>query len=309
MYSHPGHSYKPGTLKTYASAIRSVIKELGFPQPPGAGPMSRQFLRAVASLRPPRRPRKPITVPMLAKLKPHFDFSKQMNRSVWAITTVGVHAVCRLGELAPSTYEAAHYPRREDYRLIDQDGIRASEILLRRSKTDTLFKGVWVTVPHNGVETSAHAALVDAAASRAPGTIRTMGEHPLFPDSHNRPVLKAYVIKRLRQILPLAGYDPEEYSGHSIRIGGCQSLFDVEVDLRNIACAGRWVKGSQAIRLYRTVTLEARSEWARRATAPPAAPRILDLKELKAAAKQAACSVSEDTIQTESGDSSSGVSE
>jgi hypothetical protein len=242
---------------------------------------------------------------MLAKLKPHFDFSKQMDRSVWAITTVGVHAVCRLGELAPSTYEAAHYPRREDYRLIDQDGIRASEILLRRSKTDTLFKGVWVTVPHNGVETSAHAALVDAAASRAPGTIRTMGEHPLFPDSHNRPVLKAYVIKRLRQILPLAGYDPEEYSGHSIRIGGCQSLFDVEVDLRNIACAGRWVKGSQAIRLYRTVTLQARSEWARRATAPPAAPRILDLKELKAAAKQAACSVGEDTSQTESGDSSS----
>ena len=160
-------------------------------------------------------------------------------------------------------------------------------------------------MPHNGVETSAHAALVDAAAS-------STGHDPhngQAPYSHNRPVLKAYVIKRLRQILPLAGYDPEEYSGHSIRIGGCQSLFDVEVDLRNIACAGRWVKGSQAIRLYRTVTLQARSEWARRATAPPAAPRILDLKELKAAAKQAACSVGEDTSQTESGDSSSNVSE
>ena len=89
-----------------------------------------------------------------------------------------------------------------------------------------------------------------------------------FPDSYNRPVLKTYVIKRLRQILPLEGYDPEEFSGHSIRIGGCQSLFDLEVDLRNIACAGRWVKGSQAIRLYREVTLAARSEWARRATTP-----------------------------------------
>ena len=117
MYSHPGHSYKPGTLKTYASAIRSVITESGFPQPPGAGPMSRQFSRAVASLRPPRRPRKPITVPMLAKLKPHFDFSKQMDRSVWAITTV---AVCRLGELAPSTFAEPFYPRRKYYRLLDQ---------------------------------------------------------------------------------------------------------------------------------------------------------------------------------------------
>ena len=39
----------------------------------------------------------------------------------------------------------------------------------------------------------------------------------------------------------MRGYNPEEYSGHSIRIGGCQSLFDVEVDLRIVACVGRWV--------------------------------------------------------------------
>ena len=142
-----------------------------------------------------------------------------------------------------------------------------------------------------------------------PGKIFTGAEDPLFPDSYNRPVLKAYVIKRLRQILPLEGYDPEEFSGHSIRIGGCQSLFDVEVDLRNIACAGRWVKGSQAIRLYREVTLAARSDWARRATTPPAAPRILNIEELKAAAKEAACSAGDDESQTESGDSSSDVSE
>ena len=205
MYSHPGHSYKPGTLKTYASAIRSVITESGFPQPPCAGPMSLQFSRAVASLRPSRRARKPITIPMLAKLKPHFDFTKQMDRSVWAITTVGVHAVCRLGELAPSTYAEPFYPRREDYRLLDQDGIHASEILIHRSKMDKLFKGVWVTVPHNGIATSAHEALLDAFASKAPGRIHTMDEHPLFPDSFNRPVLKAYAIKRLREILPLEG--------------------------------------------------------------------------------------------------------
>ena len=85
-----------------------------------------------------------------------------MDRSVWAITTVGVHAVCRLGELAPSKLSAPFYPKRGDYRLLDQDGTHASEILLHRSKTDKLFKGVWVTVPHNGIETSAHQALLDA---------------------------------------------------------------------------------------------------------------------------------------------------
>ena len=71
MFAHPGHQYKPGTLKTYASAIRSVITESGRPQSPPAGPLSQQMARAVASFRPPRRARKPITIPMLAKLKPH----------------------------------------------------------------------------------------------------------------------------------------------------------------------------------------------------------------------------------------------
>ena len=116
---------------------------------------------------------------MLAKLKPHFDFSKQMDRSVWAITTVGVHAVCRLGELAPSKLSAPFYPKRGDYRLLDQDGTHASEILLHRSKTDKLFKGVWVTVPHNGIETSAHQALLDPYVSGAPGKIFTVSEDPL----------------------------------------------------------------------------------------------------------------------------------
>ena len=96
---------------------------------------------------------------MLAKLKPHFDFSKQMDRSVWAITTVGVHAVCRLGELAPSILTDPFCPKRGDYRLLDQDGTHASKILIH----DKLFKGVWVTVHHNGIETSAHQALLDAA--------------------------------------------------------------------------------------------------------------------------------------------------
>jgi hypothetical protein len=62
----------------------------------------------------------------------------------------------------------------------DQDGTHASEILIHRSKTDKLFKGVWVTVPHNGVETSAHQALLDAYASRARKDLHG-GRRPSLP--------------------------------------------------------------------------------------------------------------------------------
>ena len=76
-------------------------------------------------------------------------------------------------------------------------------------------------------------------------------EDPLFPDSSNRAVLKYYVIKRLREALTRAGYDPTEFSGHSLRKGGAQSLFNCGLDMRDIACMGRWVIGSQSLRLYR----------------------------------------------------------
>ncbi len=68
---------------------------------------------------------------------------------------------------------------------------------------------------------------------------------------------------------------------------------------------GRWVKGSQAIRLYHRHPggpLRVGQAGDRPTTGG------LDLEELKAAAKQAACSVGEETSHTESG-LSSGVSE
>ena len=66
-------------------------------------------------------------------------------------------------------------------------------------------------------------------------------------------MLKYYVIKRLRKALTRAGYNAAEFSGHSLRKGGAQSLFNRGLDMRDIACMGRWVIGSQSLRLYRKI--------------------------------------------------------
>ena len=39
-------------------------------------------------------------------------------------------------------------------------------------------------------------------------------------------------------------------------------MFNRGLDMRDIACMGRWVIGSQSLRLYREITDDARDAWA-----------------------------------------------
>ena len=129
---------------------------------------------------------------------------------------------------------------------------------------------------HNGRTTSAHRALVE-----------------LFLEPGNRPILRAYLIKRLRAAIARVGRNPAHYAGHSLRKGGAQSLFDAGVDMRDIACVGRWVQGSNAVRLYRSVS-SPQARWVVHAASLPPTGRSRQLafselrQEATAAARSAA---------------------
>jgi hypothetical protein len=236
--------------------------------------MSAQMLRGCINLRPKKsRVRKPVTVEMLGELLPSFDLRQTIDRSTWAIITTAVHGLCRLGELAPSTHEGKFYPRRKNYSLNAQG---RANIFIARSKTDVNHEGFHLPIPRNGAATCPHRALVEAVAAGAPGRLFSAPEDPLFPDSSNRAVLKYYVIKRLREALTRAGYNPTEFSGHSLRKGGAQSLFN-----RGLACMGRWVIGSQSLRLYREIMDDARDAWATLCAAPAPARVTLSFEELR----------------------------
>jgi hypothetical protein len=90
------------------------------------------------------------------------------------------------------------FPRRADYSVVEEDGVALSRIFLQRSKTDKLHQGISVSVPHNSRTTSAHRALVELFLEPAPNRVLTLTSDPLFPDSSNRSILRAFLIKRLR---------------------------------------------------------------------------------------------------------------
>ena len=219
--------------------------------------------------------------------------SKRIDRVTFAIISAGVHGLFRLGELCPTTLEQEFFPRRADYSVVEEDGVALSRIFLHRSKTDKLHQGISVSVPHNSWTTSAHRALVELFLEPAPNRVLTLTSDPLFPDS-NRPILRAFLIKRLRAAISRVGRNPAHYAGHSLRKGGAQGLFDAGVDMRDIACVGRWVQGSNAVRLYRSVSATAQARWVEHAASLPPTGRSRQLafselrQEATAAARSAA---------------------
>ena len=143
MANHPsGKSYSAATIRTYASAIKSVVLESGIMPASMPGRLSSQVRAGVQALHHgTSRTRLPLTIGVLDEIYAYFDQSKRIDRATFAIISAGVHGLFRLGELCPSTYEQKFYPRRADYSVVEEDGVALSRIFLHRSKTDTLHQG------------------------------------------------------------------------------------------------------------------------------------------------------------------------
>ena len=204
MANHPsGKSYSAATIRTYASAIKSVVLESGIMPASMPGRLSSQVRAGVQALHHgASRTRLPLTIGVLEEIYPCFDQSKRIDRVTFAIISTEVHGLFRLGELCPTTLEQEFFPRRADYSVVEEDGVALSRIFLHRSKTDKLHQGISVSVPHNSRTTSAHRALVELFLEPAPNRVLTLTSDPLFPDSGNRPILRAFLINRNRASRP-----------------------------------------------------------------------------------------------------------
>ena len=230
-----------------------------------------------------RQPPQPITNSVVAQLHAEFDFSVLSDCCVFAVLAAGVSSLFRLGEV---TYARPGdtFPLRRHLSFVSPT---EATLHLPNSKTDTAARGVDVPLVCNGTATSSVRAVRQylGVADSYVGPLDN-GDRPLFmvpsPARSTAPLSRSGFLFRLRQALGSAGLNPASYSGHSMRKGGAQSLFDAGVSMADIACAGRWSKRSTSIRLYRTITPHMRAHWARLAAAGNLSPsrRLLDFEAL-----------------------------
>ena len=188
------------------------------------------------------RPKIPITVAILRKIRPFFFFNTHFDRVIWAMACLAVYGLLRCGEITPDAFDHLRYPTYNDWSI---DNRTIGRFRLGTSKTDVFFQGTFVYVAANGSDTCPLFAM-HSMISRAPFTWASRS--PLFSLDGYTPVSRNVFLKtfgdRAQFSIPLSSF-----SGHSFRRGGAQSLYDAGTPLDIIRDIGRW-KSDIVMRRY-----------------------------------------------------------
>ena len=80
---------------------------------------------------------------------------------------------------------------------------------------------------------------------------------PLFSVDGTTPLTRTQLLKGMKILLDKAGLEPSRYSGHSLRKGGAQTLYEAGIPDSQIMILERW--RSACFKLYVALTDDIRS--------------------------------------------------
>ena len=119
---------------------------------------------------------------------------------------------------------------------------RTISIRIEQSKTDPFRQGVTIYLGRTD------SMLCPVAALLSYLVLRGRGEGPLFKFKDGRALSRPRLVSELRKALAEAGLKPENYAGHSFRIGAATTAAACSIPVEVIKTLGRWK--SQAYQLY-----------------------------------------------------------
>lgn len=238
------------TITQYLAAVRALHLDLGLRSPTEDCILLPRVLRGIKRcLGTPHRPRMAITTPILHRLcttlRSTTSFSLHDRIMLHAAMTLAFYGFLRCAEFtAPPTlanFDVARHATRDDVLL--SPGQLAFRIKV--SKTDPFRQGSTVHLAATRTATCPVAAMARYLAfSPAP----TAGS-PLFTLHSGRPLTRDFLTVVLRQLLVAAGIPcPDQYAGHSFRIGAATSAAAANVPDWLIQTMGRWA--SNCYKLY-----------------------------------------------------------
>lgn len=260
--SHMAHveHLSPGYISQLLSGVQNAFLEWGLPSPlkDHLGqplPSLHRVLRGIKRMMTkPRRVRLAVTTVVLKKLMARLTNGRPGRLGTnylcyRAMLSLGVYGLLRQGEMTSTSTKSWNPLRQAASSAItferDDDGILASMVFhCVSSKCDPFRETVDIVVHATGTEDCPVQANFEYAASRP----RPKGPTPLFQHTDGTYVTRSRLSACLRQILSECGYKQNQFSTHSLRIGGCCSLAAAGYGREVIAIYGRWK--SNALLLY-----------------------------------------------------------
>ena len=275
-YVHLSHiCLHPSPHKQYLSAVRFYQIGHNFHDPSlHTMPKLTYLLRAAKKVPHTRsRPRRlPITSDILNRLHACWSngpitYTKTM---LWAAFCLAFFGFMRPGELTcPSTHMLHEALTPLDIAIDSREKPTVMTIFLRKSKTDQVGKGTYLYLGKTGHKLCPVSAILAYLAIRSP----IPGPLFLLPDG--TPLSRAHFTYHLRQAVQQAGLCPDNFSGHSFRIGAATTAAKAGLPDSLIKSLGRW-KSSVFTRYIHTpvdLLVDASAALASATTGPPINPQ------------------------------------
>lgn len=242
------------TIKVYLSGVRQLHIRQGIPPPPPTAEMARltQVLRGIkmtqaAERRGAARQRLPITPDMLRQIKVRWQLEPPSKDRImlWAAFLTCFFGFFRSGEICAKQSGAFDPSTDLSMDCVKVDNLlnpRVIQIRLAKSKTDQGREGAIINLPRTEDDLCPVAALLTWLVYRGnfPG--------PLFLFQSGAHLTRARLVEELRKAMERTGLEPNQFSGHSFRIGAATAAAARGIPDSQIKLLGRWK--SAAFQLY-----------------------------------------------------------
>ena len=237
----------PSTVKSYLSGIRHAQIMDGYPDIHMTDTMPRLKLlqSGVARDRAARgvqtKQRLPITVGLLRSMLnvwTTLDRDQAFNHTMLrAAATVCFFGFFRSGEITvPSraACDSRYHLYWGDVAVEEGNPPAMIRVHLKRSKCDQLGRGVSVFIGRSGVFPCAVTEVMNYVRVRGPDP------GPFFRFADGCPLTKAAFVARVKSALSASGISPDQYSGHSFRVGAATAAAEAGLEDSTVRLLGRW---------------------------------------------------------------------
>ena len=238
------------SIKNYVSGVKSMHYLLGYSVDHINDFLINLGIKGIARLNPHSvKQAEPITPDILLKMAAKLDFTCTTDKVFWCLFLFAFFLFARKSNLVPTTKEDLknkHFLMRKDV------SVEANMLIIsfRFSKTIQFGERILQT-PLIEIEDSILCPV--KAFFNMCKSIQINGEDPLFSLSNKKCIWYNQYQAKLKSLIKKIGLNPDNYSSHSFRRGGCSYSFKSGVPADLIQLHGDW--RSDAYKKYLALTL------------------------------------------------------
>eukprot|EP00732_Lithocolla_globosa_P002697 Lithocolla_globosa_v1_NODE_1862_length_2289_cov_60.952551.p1 type:complete len:318 gc:universal NODE_1862_length_2289_cov_60.952551:799-1752(+) len=235
-------TYPHSTIKNYLYGVRHLHIINGWPNPVETTPRLRLLLRGIKrSSVSTLRHKQPMTLEVLISILNTLNLSKSDHALLWASCCLAFWAFLRCSEFTTSTTRNFDSSSHLTIDSLTFSNDKSATIFLKQSKTDPFRRGVSIFLPCLCPKPWCAPCSIRFYLMIRPRLQNMQNlSSPLFLLQSGSPLDRTTFINKLRYHLRLAKINPDNYTGHSFRVGAATRAQQTGIPDSIIQVLGRW---------------------------------------------------------------------